>query len=603
MPIKKGAVKPARKVDATTLSVVWNRFEYIVNQIGEKVLNATQSFVTAHVRDLGASLQDAKGRIVVASAHLPAHTLIAEIAMEGVIGKFGTDYKPGDYIIANDPYIVKAGHLPDWSHIRPTFYKGELVGFLQCKTHVADTGGFLPGGYGPKAYDIIAEGLNIPPLKVIKAGVVDKDLWEFLLRNVRNPNQVEMDAMLINGALTQAEEQVTALMDKYGVETVKACMDQIILSGEKAMRAEIAKIPDGSHYGESGTDWDGNTDKPVWVRVRAIVKGDEITFDYSESDPQVTFVNSPFGNTFMYTMIAMYFTLSSGIPKNSGSMRPVRVVAPEGSVVNPSYPATVGASPVNVGNNIAEACLMALGKAIPERAVAGWGMHCCPINIGVDPREIDPRTGKIKQYFAEHFASDSGSGGLKGFDGWLGVMNCGSGGNFMRPNIENYECEVPFRVTNYEVLQDWEGAGEFRGCPGTRIVFVADTVEEAPSYLMTGNSDGMRFPRPGVAGGGDSPVVEMYIESVDGGSRVLRTKANDPVYPGEVITTKVPGGGGWGDPLNRDMEKVRNDVVDEFVSVKRARDVYGVIVDPKSFEIDREGSLELRGRLSAGRKI
>ncbi len=584
-----------RDIDPTTFSVVWNKFDYIVEQVCEKVLYSTQSFVTALVRDLGASLQDARGCIVVTSAHLPVHTLIAEIAMQGVNGRFGTDYHPGDYIIANDPYIVKAGHLPDWSFIKPAFYKGALVGFLQCKTHVADTGGFLPGGYGPGAYDIIAEGLNIPPLKVIKAGVVDKDLWEFLLKNVRNPNQVEMDAMLINGVLTQAEEQLVALCDKYGVGTVKACMDQIISSGERAMRAEIEKIPEGTYTGESATDWDGTTDKPVWVRVKAIAKGDEITFDFSESDPQVTFVNSPLGNTFMYAMIAIYYTVSPNVPKNSGSMVPVHLIAPEGSVVNPIFPATVGACPVNIGNQIGEACLIALGKAVPDKAVAGWGMHCCPINIGVEPRVIDPRTGKIKQYFAEHFASDSGSGGLKGYDGWQGVMNCGSGGNFMRPNIENYELEVPFRVIHYEVLEDWEGAGEFRGSPGTHVVFVADTVEGVTSYLMTGNSDGL--PRPGVAGGWASPAAELYIESVDGKRRVLRTKANQPVYPREVVTTKVPGGGGWGDPLNRNVDRVRDDVMDGLVSLQRAREVYGVVLDPETFEIEDGATEKLRKEL------
>jgi N-methylhydantoinase B len=592
-----GKIKITRNIDPTTFSVVWNKFEYIVEQACEKVLYSTQSFVTALVRDLGASLQDARGRLVVASAHLPVHTLIAETAMKGVNGKFGTDYQPGDYIIANDPYIVKAGHLPDWSFIKPTFYKGELIGFLQCKTHVADTGGFLPGGYGPGAYDIIAEGLNIPPLKMIKAGVVDKDLWEFLLKNVRNPNQVEMDAKLINGVLTQAEGQLCALCDKYGVETVKACMGQIIAAGEKAMRAEIEQIPDGTYSGESVTDWDGTTDKPVWVRVKAIVKGDEMTFDFSESDPQVTFVNSPFGNTYMYAMIAVYYTVSPTVPKNSGSMAPVHLIAPEGSVVNPIFPATVGACPVNIGCQIGEACLLALGKAVPDKALAGWGMHCCPINIGVEPRVIDPRTGKIKQYFAEHFASDAGSGGVKGYDGWPGVVNCGSGGNFMRPNIENYELEVPFRVLNYEVLQDWEGAGEFRGSPGTCVVFVADTAEGAPSYLMTGNSDSV--PRPGVAGGGDSPAVEMYIDSPNGKRRVLRTKANEPVYPGEIITTKVPGGGGWGDPLNRNVEKVRDDVMDGVVSLQRAREVYGVLLAPETFEIHYEATQKLRNELKA----
>src|ERR1019366_10197213 len=148
------------------------------------------------------------------------------------------------------------------SFVRPIFYEDELVGFFQFKGHVADPGGFLPGGYGPGAYDIIAEGLNIPPLRIIEKGVLKKELWGFLLRNVRNPNQVDMDTMLINGALAQAEESVVRLVDKYGLEMVKACMREIIDAGERATRAEFTRIPDGVYTGESATDWDGTTDKP-----------------------------------------------------------------------------------------------------------------------------------------------------------------------------------------------------------------------------------------------------------------------------------------------------------------------------------------------------
>jgi N-methylhydantoinase B len=531
------------------------------------------------------------------------HTLIAEVANKGLQEKFGKDYAPGDFIIANDPYIVRGGHLPDWSHIKPVFYDKELVGFLQCKTHVADTGGFLPGGYGPGAYDIIAEGLNIPPLKLIKGGVLQEDLWEFLLRNVRNSKQVEMDTMLINGALEQGEQQVIALIDKYGLEPVKACMSQIVQSGETSMRAEIEKLPDGVYTGESAVDWDGTTDKPVWVRVKAIIEGDEVTFDFSDSDKQATFVNSPLGNTLCFTMIAMNCIVDPNIPKNSGNMVPVHLITPEGSVVNPIYPATVGASPISVGTQIAEAVLMALGKAAPDQAMAAWSRHCCPINIGVDPRLIDPRTGKVKQYFGEHFASDGGSGAVKGYDGWQGVLFMAGAGNFMRPNIEMYECDLPFRVLNYEVAQDWEGAGEFRGAPGTRVVFAADTAEGAPSFLMTGNSDGQKFAPFGVAGGQSPPLVEMYIDNPHTGEqRILRTMANQPVFPDEVITLKVSGGGGWGDPLNRVVASVLDDVVDEYVSIQRAKDVYGVVIDPETLTVREAETRALRKKLKAGQQ-
>src|SRR3990172_6325719 len=157
-----GSGQTTSRIDPTTFSVVWNKFDYIVEQIGQKIFYSTQSFVTALVRDLGQTLLDAEGRIISSATYLPVHTMVAEEAIKGIESYFHGDYAPGDFIISNDPYIVKGGHLPDWNFVRPAFYKGQLVAFLQAKTHVADTGGFLPGGYGPGAYDIIAEGLNIP---------------------------------------------------------------------------------------------------------------------------------------------------------------------------------------------------------------------------------------------------------------------------------------------------------------------------------------------------------------------------------------------------------------------------------------------------------
>lgn len=596
---RENATKMTHEINPTTFSVVWNKLDYITEQIGQKILYSTQSFVTANVRDLGQTLLNSKGKIVLAATFLPIHTMVAEEAIKGLQSYFENDYQPGDFIIANDPYIVAGGHLPDWNFIRPIFYNSELLGFFQAKTHVSDTGGFLPGGYGPGAYDIIAEGLNIPPLKIIKQGILQKDLWNFLLRNVRNPAEVDMDTQLINGCMVLAEEQVVALCDKYGVNTIKACMDEIVAAGERAMRSEIEKIPDGTYYGEAATDWDGKTDKPIWVRVNVTVKADEITFDFSASDPQATFVNCPKGVTITDAMLSLFYICDSGVPKNGGTMEPVHIIAPEGSVVNPRYPATVGASQISVGTQIVEACMLALGKAVPERAMAGWAKHLCPINIGLDPLTIDPRTGHIRHYFSETFASDAGSGAVKGFDGWQGIAMQAAAGNFMRPNIEFFESVVPYVVTKYEVLTDWEGPGEFRGSPGSYVEFVAHTTPGAPSFLMTGNSDGMAFAPPGVEGGGSAPLAEMYIESTDDQRRVLRTMANMPIFPGEKCVTKTSGGGGWGNPLHRDVHKVRDDVMDGLVSVERARNVYGVVIDPVTFEVQYTETDKLRKELKS----
>jgi N-methylhydantoinase A/oxoprolinase/acetone carboxylase beta subunit/N-methylhydantoinase B/oxoprolinase/acetone carboxylase alpha subunit len=591
--------------DPTTFAVVWNRLDFISKQIGRKILYAAQSFVTANVRDLGQTISDAKGRIVTAASFIPEHTFVAHSALKGIRETFGDDYKPGDFIIANHPYIVKTGHLPDWNFVRPIFYKGEHVGFLQAKTHVSDTGGHQPSGYAPRAHDIIAEGLNIRPLKFVASGIRQDALWAFLLDNVRNARAVEMDAMLINGALAQAEEQIVALMDKYGKETVTKCMDQIVEAGERMMRAEIAKIPDGTYYAEAAADWDGVTDKEVWVRAKVTVKGDEIIADLtdSDSDKNVTFINCPLGMTECFVMTGIFYLINPAVPKNSGAMVPIKILTKKGTVVDPKYPCTIGASGVAVGCQIGEAVMLALGQANPEGAMAAWTKHCCPINVGVESRTIDPRTGEPKVYWTEHFASDGGSGALKGHDGWQGIAFIGVAGEFMRPNVEMYEAnDIAYRMLDYAALQDWEGAGEFRGAPGTYTATLADLAEGDQAWLMTGNSDGEKQPPRGVAGGRDAPTVKMFIEDTKGNRRVLRTMDQAPIYAAEKFITYVPGGGGWGDPLNRDIQRVLDDVVDDYVSVQRARDVYGVVVDPKTFHVDYAATEALRNEKKAKRK-
>src|SRR3972149_714076 len=277
-----------RTIDPTTFAVVWNRLENILDNMGEKVLHAAQSFVMGLVRDFGQGFLNARGEVVAISGYLPLHVFTASPAIEACLDKFGGEFRPNDFYLGNDAYIVRSGHMPDWTFVRPLFHDDELYGFFQLRAHMEDTGGFMPGGYAPGAYDIIAEGLNIPPLKIMDQGVLNEELWGLIRRNVRNPSLVEMDVMLINAAMELGERDLTRLIDKYGIDTVKACMEEILAAGEQAMREEIASIPDGEYYGETACDWDGHTDKPVYVRARLTVHGEEMTFDLPESDPQVT---------------------------------------------------------------------------------------------------------------------------------------------------------------------------------------------------------------------------------------------------------------------------------------------------------------------------
>ncbi len=609
--LDKRVVRSVRKseaagdLDPTTYAVVWSKLEYLTQQVGSTLLFGAQSFVTANVRDLGVTISNIRGDIVTAAAFIPEHTFVAQSALKGVVREFGTDFKKGDFIIANDPWKVASGHLPDCNFVRPIFYEGVHLGFLQCKTHVVDIGGHMPSGYAPGAHDIIAEGLNLRPLKFYDAGERDNSLWNLFLDNVRNHRAVEMDANLCNGALTEAERQIELLCHKYGVEVIKKCFDQIINAGEKMMRAEITKIKDGTYYYEAAADWDGKTDVPVWVRARVTVKGDDMEVDLTESDSDenVTFINVPRGMTECFVFTGLFYLVDPRVPKNSGAMKAVKIITKHGTVCDPRYLKTIGASGVAAGCQIGEAVMLAVGQSDPDCAMGAWTKHCCPINVGVESRIIDPRTGMPKTYWTEHFAADGGSGALKGYDGWQGIAFIGVAGEFMRPNVEMYESNDPaLQMLDYCVLQDWEGAGEFRGAPGTYTSTVVNSVPGDPTWLMTGNSDGEFQPPRGVAGGGDAPTVKMWIENTQGERRVLRTMDQAPIYSGEKFITYVPGGGGWGDPLDREVQRVLDDVMDYYVSIKRARDVYGVVIDPETLEVDQEATEKLRKEKKAAKR-
>jgi N-methylhydantoinase B len=592
-------------VDPITLSVVWNKLLNITRETGERVMHSAQSFVMANARDLGAVLLNDKGQILVQSEFALAHCGVAEIATKPMLDRYGGKLYPGDCVLANDAHIIRSGHLPDWTFLVPIYWHDELVFYCHFRGHMMDSGGAYSGGYFPRAYDCIAEGLNIPPLKIIDKGKVNEEVFGLILRNVRNSAGVRGDNLLVYGSMMRAEKEIGNLMDKYGLDTVRECCDEMIRRGEMAMRRQIREIPEGVYTGETAADWDGTIpDRPVRVRVKLTVKGDELTFDFSGSDKQVDFINSPLGNTHMSLHLAVFTTLDPGIPHNHGAMVPIKVIAPEGTVVNPTYPHTYGSCALIVGQHVTEVCLEALGKALPEKALAPSARHLCPFFVGRDPRSemmIDPRTRVVREYFGGPFASPSGTGATKGYDGWEGVGILGMAGQMFRGPFEKAEIFFPFSWRCVELAEDTEGPGEFTGCTGTYVEMECQSKEGFHTFVMTGNSDGARFAPIGQSGAPPASFHEMYIYRAKKQTKeVLRTVDMANLGPGDTVITKAAGGAGWGNPLDRDVERVKEDVREGVVSVKRARDVYGVSIDPKTFAVDYDTTKKLREIMKKG---
>ncbi|MEA2333327.1 MAG: N-methylhydantoinase [Thermoleophilaceae bacterium] len=580
--------QPGRDVDPITLATVWHGFQTICREMRHMMERTAQSFLMSQLHDLSVGLWKADGSTIAMPEGLLDQFLGTRFAIEHIRESFGDDLHPGDVILTNDPYHGgHAPHLPDWGFIRPIFHEDKLMFFTLVRGHVMDTGGSFPGGYFPNAYDIHAEGLCIPPTRVIERGVERTDVLELIFNNVRFREEMEVDCQAMVATTAFAERRVAEIIGRYGAETVEDCVDEMIDRTERAVRREILSMPDGTYHGESATDDDGTIlDEPVWVRVAVTISGDEMVLDFSESDAQRPgFVNRVWAATYGTAVGSAILLMDPALADfhNEGSLRPITVVAPVGSVLNCEYPATVGGSPVAVGEQITEAVTEAISLARPERAMAAWGKHRGDYTSGTDVRTGRP-------YVRTSFDYDGSAGAVAGFDGATGPASFGCLGSVMRGNVEEAEVRFPWKVVQLEVVTDFMGAGRWRGGGGVdwRAINLG-----GPARMATGSSDGDEMVPKGVLGGANSPRSRTFVQR-DG--ELIRVKPHrmQGLEPGDMVIKLSSGGAGVGDPRDRDPEDVRTDVINEFVSVEAAERIYAVALDPETLAIDHDRTGALR---------
>lgn len=575
------------RVDPLTLSTVWHSFQNICKEMRHLLDRTCQNYLIAQLHDVSVGIWDGTGRTVAIPIGLSVQYLGGKMSVEYVLDKFKGNLNPGDVVLVNDPYHGHCCHLPDWGFYRPIFYRGELVFFTMCRAHQMDTGGAFPGGYFPNGYDIHAEGLAIPGIKVMEGDKVREDVMELILNNVRWPQGTRIDNYAQIASLRLCEQRIVALLDKYGKQTVLACVDEMMTRTEKAVRATIAKIPDGTYSGEAATDDDGTElDVPVWVRCEISVKGDSLTVDFSRSDKQRKgFVNCIFNSTFANALWGIFLFMDPDLGEyhNEGSMRPVTVVAPPGLVVSAQYPATVGASPVSVGSQIIQAMMNAMSKAIPRRAMGAWGMRHGHYIFGMDPRSKE-------RYVVTTFDMDGGTGAVYGYDGHEGPCGMGSLGTVNKGNVEELEMRFPWRYERWEFVADTQGAGQWRGGSGMHWE-VKNMGGDAG--VATGSSDGEIVRGPGALGGEPTLNSKAYLLR-DGEKSIIRGHRLYQLKPGDVIVKHTGGGAGVGNPTERDPREVRWDVLNEYVTVEKARETYKVAIDPVTLQINEDQTRKLR---------
>lgn len=579
------------KSDPILVAVIGNALDGITKEIGQTMLRTSRSPIFVEARDFATSIFSADLRLVAQTHYIPVIGGATVFAQRAISEAFGDDIHEGDVFIHNDPYNG-GSHLPDITVTRPVFWDGKLVFWALTKGHNADVGGGGVVGFNPGAMDVQEEGVRIPPVKIVDRGELRQDVWELILSGVRLRALVEGDIRCMMGATAIGERRLLDLLHKHGLEIVQSATGELMDASERQVRAEISRIPDGDYSAQRVIDNDGiDKDKVQTIALTVKVRGDELTFDFSKSDPQARgFINSPIANTVSATHLAIFGAIDPDIRYNHGATLPLKVIAPEGSIVNPMAPAPVAASTVASCETIAETVWIALAQAIPELMHATWSRWCTPASAG-----LNPRTGR---HFADlHFLGKGGSGATHGFDGWdhLAPSNCLGG--LRSPDPELHELDTPYLLEQVEYEQDSAGAGQWRGGLGVRYRWkvLADDIACA-----TYGSGFLKESAPvGLQGGGGGIVQTLSLTNSDGEQQKIETNTFYTLNSGDVFEVVSSGGGGFGDPRLRPAELVQRDVRQGVVSIESARDNYGVVLDPESLEIREDETAALRARAGA----
>jgi N-methylhydantoinase B len=555
-------------LDAITLSVTQNRLDHISQQMGFVMVRTARSPIFSQSHDFSCFLAGPDGTVIAQADGIPIHTGSGGFAVEAILREAKRDgidgIRPGDVFVLNDPYVAGGNHLPDWVIARPAFAQGRLVGFACNRAHQSDIGGGAAGTYNSAATEIWHEGIRLPVLRLIEQGRVREDLWKLLLINSRTPEALDGDLRAMIGSARIGAEGIEAIAAELGTGQALAVFEGILAHAEEQQRAAFRALPPGTYLGEDRSDTDCFETRDVWVRVAVTVREDgEAVIDFAGTSDQIRgFKNSSLANTYSAVFVALTSFFDPALPRNGGRFRAVRIVVPEGSLLNPHPPAPVTMCTVFPAHDVIHAVWKALGQADAKRASAGWAKNVFGVTAGNSARR--------GPYVLYHANAAGGGGAVEGRDGFNSIGHLCTLGGFTLPNVEVYERAFPVRFLAQEFRTDSAGAGQFRGGTG---VHYAVNVEEPASYSFRG--EGLNYVSSyGIAGGSAGAEGRMLLRYEDGREEAA-PKFGVRQLPPLTLEAWSPGGGGWGDPKQRDRAAVERDVRDGVVSAEAAREVYG----------------------------
>jgi len=581
--------KNGKKVDPVTLGVLAGSLNSIAKEMALVLYRMAYSSIIRESEDLGAGLFDPDGNELCESDSTPMHIGSLPGYISGVKHFLGDDIHDGDIILHNNPYYG-ASHTPDLAIIIPIFYGEELVGFAANTGHVLDAGGMSPG-LMVDVVDVFAEGKHYNAVKLYSRGQKNEDIWRHIFENVRTPkeNKGDVEAMIASAKL--GRKRYLELIDRYGLETVQAAGKRWMDYSEEMLRKEIEKIPDGIYKAPTGwLDDDGrNYGKPLRIETSVKIEGSNMIVDLTGSSPQVdTGYNVPYSGSTLpgtYTVVRSILldeaTSEVFIPQNSGIFRPVEVVAPLGSIFNPKFPASCTAR-INQVLRLADQINLAISEVLPEKTTAGNSAHSHFNSYA----GVNQETGDYWVYIEVNEGSYGGRYGKDGLDSVDSLV-----ANTRNNPIEELEMRLPMRCERYELREEGPAPGKWRG--GMGVVRKWKYLEGA---LFTGEGDRHYDPPRGVFGGSDGYTGSLTLNPETDQAKSLEAKqTNFRINPGDVLEIRTPCGGGYGNPFERNPEKVLEDVLDRYITREHARENYGVVITD-DMKIDYASTENLRNQ-------
>ena len=587
-------VAPRKDIDPVAQELIAGALRAIWQEMQVTMTRSAYSPVFYEGEDYTVAILDRDLRRVSQREGFPSQMGAMEQAVKAAIYTFGWDaIRPGDVMLHNSA-LMGTPHLPEFCMVRPIFVDDEVIAVVATIAHHADVGGKAPGGMPGDSTDIHQEGVIIPPVKLFEEDHAKDEIWRILLSNTRTPRSSYGDFMAMYGSLLTGERRLRELVAKVGLDPMRTHMAELQRYAERRVRQELDRIPDGVYASEILADDDGITTRSHRICLSVRVVGSSLILDFRGTDPQASGpINCPYAVTLAACANAVFSMIDPTIPHNAGAYAPFRLIAPAGTLVNCDYPAPLSAGNTESHNLVAEAVIAALRPAVPERVLAPTGATTGLITGG-GHRAHDG------DYYTYVIWEPTGYGARRDADGY-------SATTWVAPQARQFpteviEAEQPWRVLRYARRQDSGGAGRMRGGLGvTREyeILGSDQVINSIGHFH-------RYAAMGVEGGHPGVLLEIRFRTTSGEEQLATERgfgvtspakfSGLPVEQGEAVIVRMPGGGGWGDPRERDVEAVRVDLANEVISVEAAVDVYGL--DPSLAQsIEEQYGWERKKRL------